>query len=508
MRTTINNVSLDIESGARKWADKPAIVHAPSGLVVSYRELAHRIELVTGSLRAHGIKTGDRVAIVEGNTVNHVVSWYGILRAGALAVDFNFLLSGYEWGHVYADCGPQIAIAGSQFAQTISASGNQPVWSMESLTEQPSPQELRTSKMQSLDDPAVIAYTSGTTGLPRGVVHSHRSLARQLNLLQRACGYDEHWTSYVAVPLFALQGFLPQVAATLRFGGTVILDDKFDPDRFAEVSQQYPISYTTLSSPMIPRLLALGEKTTIDLSHIRLLSCGGAPLHQDDRTAFEDRFGVHVTQGYSSTEVLGAFVMELYGDAPHGAAGKVFSDRSDPIRIMSDDTGTAADVGAIGEIAFHRSCALQKYWSQPDDDDSAFVAGQWHATGDIGRMDEDGYLFVLDRKKDVVIRGGFNIFSAEIERVLTSHPAVLEAVVVAAPSERLGEVPIAFVVCEPGDDISSDDLQDYARVRLGRLKTPESITKVQFDDLPRNSIGKVQKAELRDRVRVQAVPLG
>jgi len=186
----------------------------------------------------------------------------------------------------------------------------------------------------------------------------------------------------------------------------------------------------------------------------------------------------------------------------------VFSDRSDPIRIMSDDTGTAADVGAIGEIAFHRSCALQKYWSQPDDDDSAFVAGQWHATGDIGRMDEDGYLFVLDRKKDVVIRGGFNIFSAEIERVLTSHPAVLEAVVVAAPSERLGEVPIAFVVCEPGDDISSDDLQDYARVRLGRLKTPESITKVQFDDLPRNSIGKVQKAELRDRVRVQAVPLG
>lgn len=501
----MSNVSLDIEVGARLWADQPAIVHAPSGVVASYGDLANRIELVTGALRSFGIEPGDRVAIVEGNTLNHVAAWYGILRTGALAVDFNFLLSGYEWGHVYADCTPRLAIAGAPFAPMIAASGDQPVWTMERLLEQPSPPELRAAEFQSLDDHAVIAYTSGTTGLPRGVVHSHRSVSRQLNLLRQVCGYDEQWTSYVAVPLFALQGFLPQVAATLRFGGTVVLDDKFDPQRFAEMSRRYPISYTTLSSPMLPRLLALGEQNTIDLSHIRLLSCGGAPLHQEDRVAFENRFDVHVTQGYSSTEVLGAFVMELYGDAPHGAAGKVFSDRSDPIRIMHDDAGNAAPVGEVGEIAFHRSCALRKYWSQSDGDESTFVGGEWYATGDVGRIDEDGYVFVLDRKKDVVIRGGFNIFSAEIERVLTSHPAVQEAVVVGAPSEQLGEIPIAFVVCEPDSDVSNEELQAHALQQLGRLKTPESITQVQFDDLPRNSIGKVQKAELRDRVRVQAM---
>jgi acyl-CoA synthetase (AMP-forming)/AMP-acid ligase II len=206
----------------------------------------------------------------------------------------------------------------------------------------------------------------------------------------------------------------------LRFGGTVVLDDKFDPIRFAEMSRRYPITYTTLSSPMIPRLLELDENNTIDLSHLRVLSCGGAPLHQDDRTAFEDRFGVHLTQGYSSTEVLGAFVMELHGDAPVGAAGKVFSDRDDPIRIMKDDIGTAADVGQVGEIAFHRSCALQRYWTQQETGDSTFIGDEWYATGHIGRFDDDGYLYVLDRKKDVVIRGGFNIFSAEIERVLSS----------------------------------------------------------------------------------------
>ena len=499
----MNNVSLDIEAANQQWADKSAIEYASTGDVVSYHQLADRVEALTGALRSFGIEAGDRVAIVDGNTVNHVVSWYAILRAGAIAVDFNFLLSGHEWGHVSDDCAPRLAIVGKQFTPTIAGSGDQAIWEMESLWDHPSPTELRVPRVHSLDDPAVIAYTSGTTGLPRGVVHSHRSLARQLDLLQRVCGYDDTWTAYVAVPLFALQGFLPQVAATLRFGGTVVLDDKFDPVRFAEMSRRYPITYTTLSSPMIPRLLELDETNRIDLSRIRVLSCGGAPLHQDDRTAFEERFSVHLTQGYSSTEVLGAFVMELHGDAPVGAAGRVFSDRDDPIRIMKDDAGSAADVDQVGEIAFHRSCALMRYWNRGDTDGSPFIADEWYPTGDIGRLDASGYLYVLDRKKDVVIRGGFNIYSAEIERVLSSHSAVLEAVVVGAPDDRLGEVPIAFVVCEPGSDVTDDELYEYAHVRLGRLKTPESITKVQFDDLPRNSIGKVQKAELRYKVRDQ-----
>ena len=352
------------------------------------------------------------------------------------------------------------------------------------------------------DDPALLAYTSGTTGLPKGVVHTHRAVVAQLDLLRDVCGFGPSSSTYVSTPMFAMHGYLSQVAHTLHVGGTVIIDDKFDARRMAAASRAYDITYTVLSSPMPPRILELPVDERPDFTSTKMVSCGGAPLTPEVREEFETTFDVRLTQGYASTEVLGAFVMDIEGTAPWGAAGAVYPEGVEVVRILDDD-GCPVARGVEGEIAFHRDYTTAAYWQRPEETAAAFVGEVWFATGDIGKLSEDGFLFVLDRKTDMIIRGGFNIYSAEIERVLSEHPDVREAVVVGAPHPRLGEVPVAFVV-PARPEVRADDLRAYTLERLGKLKGAESVHLVEYDDLPRSAIGKVQKPVLRARLSADA----
>jgi len=495
---TLTTVS--IASGLGADGAALALVDATTGASVTVDELGARVRSMACALREAGVRPGDRVAILQRNSIDHVTAWYGALHAGAIAVDVNYLLGAEELGHILADARPAAVLADAGIVpEGVIPAGvavREPsLWRAGHGGDPPTP--TRPS------DPAVIAYTSGTTGLPKGVVHTHAAIDAQLRLLGEACGYSAGWTSYVAVPLFALHGFLPQVAATLRFGGTVVIDAKFEAHRFAAMSRQFSIQYTTLSSPMLPRILELEEDEGPDLSVVKLVSCGGAPLTPELRAQFETRFGIHLTQGYSCTEVLGAFVMDIDGDAPYGAVGRIYPRGPGVVRIISDG-GLALPPGEIGEITFRRRFALARYWN--DASAPALIDGEWYATGDIGRVDADGFLYVLDRKKDVIVRGGFNIYSAEIERVLIEHPLVAEACVVGAPDQRVGEVPVAYVV-PAGDHVDIDALRAYADERLGRLKRVEQISVVGYDDLPRNGLGKVRKAELRAQLRAGDHPV-
>jgi acyl-CoA synthetase (AMP-forming)/AMP-acid ligase II len=291
-----------------------------------------------------------------------------------------------------------------------------------------------------------------------------------------------------------LPGFLPQVATTLHVGATAFLADKFDPVAFAEASLRYPISYTVLSSPMLPRLLAEVERNRLDLSHLKAISCGGAPLHPEVAAEFLRIAGIPLTEGYAMTEMIGAFVMDLEGDAPWGASGRIYPQEAEVLCILNDADEQVTH-GEIGEIAVHADYAAKRYWPTHNVD---LTGGRWFRTGDIGRIDDDGFLYLLDRKKDVIIRGGFNIYSAEIERVLVADSRVDEATVIGVPDSRVGEVPVAYVVLADGTskDATESLLADVTEI-LGRLKRPEAIYVVQFDDLPRNALGKVQKAMLR-----------
>jgi len=475
----------------------PAVWEPGATDPVSHTEFARRVRKGASALVAAGVIPGDRVAIVQRNTVDHVVDWFAALAAGALVVDVSFLLGAEEHAHILDDAAPRVLLTDPDLVDPRSVPKG--TTRLEShLEDRPGVADVASRRVA--DDPAVIAYTSGTTGLPKGVVHTHGALARQIDLLHKVCGYDAGWTAYVAIPLFSMHGFLPQVAATLAAGGDVVLDDKFEVTRLSEMSHRHRFAYTTLSSPMIPRLLGLNDDDRPDLSSIRLVSCGGAPLHPDVRSEFEQTFGIHLTQGYSCTEVVGAFVMDVAGDAPSGAAGRVYpASTSEVVRIIAAD-GRPAAVGERGEIQFHRDFAMAGYWGLPAETDDAFVDGDWYATGDIGVIDADGFLAVVDRKKDVIIRGGFNIYSAEIERVLVQHEAVAEATVIARPDPSLGEVPVAFVVLD-GAAASEADLREFVRQRLGPLKQVEAVSVVAYDELPRNGLGKVLKNELRASLR-------
>jgi acyl-coenzyme A synthetase/AMP-(fatty) acid ligase len=254
---------------------------------------------------------------------------------------------------------------------------------------------------------------------------------------------------------------------------------------------------------MLPALTALPADERPDLSGIKTMSCGGAPLHPDARAELERTLGVHLTQGYGLTEILGAFVMDIDGTAPYGASGRVYPPGFHETLRIQDDDGNPLPRGEAGEIAFHRTKATIGYWP----DQPAIPANSdWFPTGDIGKLDDDGYLYLLDRKKDVILRGGFTIYSAEIERVLMEDPAISEATVIGVPDRRVGEVPVAYVVlaerARPVDQAAETmRLQALVRQRLGGLKALDAVVLSTYGELPRNALNKVIKADLRLRHR-------
>jgi long-chain acyl-CoA synthetase len=502
------NISLDVARTAGARAHDDALFYELGDRVWDYDRLLGESATVAHWLRGAGVQPGDRVVLLMGSWPEHVAAWYGILAAGAVVVDLNYIVEDEEWRFVLEDSEPAAIVAGSPFrtrlAPLVGDAGEVPVlWAEQCGGGWPGSDSAPSDAVDRADDdPAVIAYTSGTTGLPKGVVHTHGLIERQLQLLADVQGYRAGDVHYQAIPLFALQGFLPLVASAVRAGGSVFLADRFDAAELGRASRRFGFTYITLAAPMLDAIIRLPADEQPVLPALRLLTAGGAPLQPEIRARFEELVGVPVSQGFGMTEVLGVLVADYEGDAPWGSCGRVRPLGSGDIVVLDDD-GDVLGAGEVGEFGVHRSCVMSGYWRRPDLYAEQFV-GDWFRTGDIGTIDESGYVYVLDRKKDVIIRGGFNIYSAEIERVLSEHPATAEATVVGAPDERLGEVPVAFVV--PTDascdrELLEQQLLGSTRERLGSLKTPVWIRVVDADDLPRNALRKVQKRALRDSLR-------
>lgn len=503
MRSACANVASDLQASALRKPDKTVVVRADGTGVVSYAELAAVVDRIALFLRRHGVGVGDRVALMQSNSAHHIASWYAILHCGAICVDLNIALSPEQWAGMLNDCLPSGILTDARHTDKATSAAELskspvPVWRTESIASVSASQPVAGPEPVSPQDVAIIAYTSGTTGLPKGVMHTHVGVAAELDLLVESCGFAADWTSYVAIPLFSMHGYLPQVAVFCRVGGTIVLADKFDAQEFAAASRRHRISYTTLSSPMLPSLTSLPADERPDLRWIEVLSCGGSPLHPDYRADIEHKLGVALTEGYGLTEVLGAFVMNLDQSAPYGSSGRVYPSGPTPTLRIQDDAGAPVPVGEPGEIAFHHSKVLLGYWP----DVSWSEGSEWFATGDIGKLDASGYLYLLDRKKDVILRGGFTIYPAEIERVLAEDPDVLEATVIGAADERLGEVPVAFVVLNESANRGGQDarLQELVRLRLGPLKALAHVELAKFEDLPRNALNKVIKRDLRERM--------
>ncbi len=494
------NVAADLLCSAARVGSSPALIWGDG--CWDYDRLRREALCAAEWCRAAEVGPDDRVALLIGSWPEHVAGWYGALLAGGVVVDVNPLLGDEEWAAILRDASPKVVICEPAHERRVQAALDG-VGAVRVLRERGDGFATGALTMASAADPvprsatdrAVIAYTSGTTGLPKGAVHTHGAIRRQLDLLASLHSLAHGDAVFQAVPMFPLHGFLPQVASAIRGGASVLLADKFSPAEFAAVSRRHPITYMTMSSPMLQRVLDLPAADRPVLDSLRVVTVGGAPLQPEIRQRYEDALGVHVTQGYGMTEMIGVFVAD-YGGAPFGSCGTQHPAGSQVVTVLGED-GEPVETGVLGEIGVHRSCALLEYWNDAQGTVDAFV-GDWYLTGDIGRVDEKGHFFVVDRKKDVIIRGGFNIYSAEIERVLHERAEVGEAVVVGRPDDSLGEVPVAFVV--PVSPIDVDELIAYVLDRLGPLKRVEDLHLATYHELPRNSMGKVLKRELRGRL--------
>jgi long-chain acyl-CoA synthetase len=429
------NIALDLDRSAQIRPGEPALFYELGDRSWDYEQLRAQAATVADWLRANGVQPGDRVVLLMGSWPEHVAAWYGILAAGAVVVDLNYIVQDEEWRYVLADSKPAAIVAGASFrsrlAPLATEAGVTPIlwadmcgagWAPENEAHAVAPEFVApefvapefvapefvapefVAAERDEGDVAVIAYTSGTTGLPKGVMHTHGLIARQLRLLADVQGYRAGDVLYQAIPLFALQGFLPLVASALRAGGAIFLAERFDAAELGRASRLFDFTYITLSAPMLDAIMRLPEDEQPVFPALRRLTAGGAPLQPEIRARFEELVGVPVSQGFGMTEVLGVLVADYEGDAPWGSCGRLRPLGSTDMVVL-DDAGDVLPAGEVGEFAVHRSCVMAGYWQRPDLYAEQF-SGDWFRTGDIGKIDDAGYFYVLDRKKDVIIRGG------------------------------------------------------------------------------------------------------
>jgi long-chain acyl-CoA synthetase len=469
--------------------------------VITYGELDERSARAAALLRSEGVRPGDRVALMLPNVPEFVVLYYGILRAGAVVVPMNPLLKTRETEFHLADSGAVRLFewhqAPGEGAQGAAAAGVahtavEPVAFAATLAEQEPLAEVADTAD---DDMAVLLYTSGTTGRPKGAVLSHAGLRHNTEVntvhIQQMTPED---VVVGCLPLFHIFGQICTMSAAVRSGASLVLIPRFDPAAVlaaiarerATVFEGVPTMYAAL----------LQHPSDADVSTLRMCISGGASLPVEILHGFERRFGCPVLEGFGMSETSPVVTFN-HPDRPRKAGSIGTPIRDVEVRLL-DDKGQDVAPGEIGELAVRGPNVMKGYWNRPEETEAALPDG-WLRTGDLARADEDGYLYVVDRKKDMIIRGGYNVYPREIEEVLHEHPAVALAAVIGVPHAELGEEVAAAIVLRPGVQALPDELREYVKDRVAAYKYPRRVWLV--DALPLGPSGKILKREI-------TVPMG
>jgi acyl-CoA synthetase (AMP-forming)/AMP-acid ligase II len=472
---------------------------------VTYAELDRLMDRVAAALQRDGARPGDAIAICAAPTPRYAALFLGALRAGVVVAPlapsvtpaaFAAMLHDAEARWLFIDgeaaealpTGDGVArrialdnrVGGIPFEHWLAASGATP----EPVQVQP-------------EAPFNIIYSSGTTGMPKGIVQSH---GMRWTHVRRGgdYGYGPEGTTLLATPLYSnttLVVFFPTIAA----GGTVVLMRKFDAAQYLALAQRHRATHTMLVPVQYQRIMALPNLGEFDLSSFRFKFCTSAPFSAALKADVLRRWPGGLVEYYGMTEGGGTCILEAhtYPDKLHTVGRPAIGH---DIRVI-DDQGRELPPGSVGEVVGHSAGMMSGYHHQPGKTREAewFDASgkRFIRTGDVGRFDEDGFLTLMDRKKDMVISGGFNIYPSDLEAVLREHPAVADAAVVGVPSEQWGETPVAWVVRRPGHDIEAEALRAWVNERVG--KTQRLAALQWIDELPRSAIGKVLKRELRER---------
>ncbi|MFE2569243.1 class I adenylate-forming enzyme family protein [Streptomyces mirabilis] len=473
---------------ARQDADGPCTADEASAM--DNAAFARRVRRAAATLRARGIGRGDVVALLLPNTADFVVALFAAWRLGAAVTPTNPALTEGEVRYQLGDAGATVVV-------TVEPS---PRVGWLTVAELDAAHEDTAAPRTDADALALLIYTSGSTGRPKGVMLDHANLAAMTGMMIETARLSEADHSLLILPLFRVNGIVVGVLSPLLAGGRVTVAGRFRAETFFDlVGAVRPTCFSAV--PAIYSMLAeLPDRIRPDTSSVRFAACGAAPMPPALIERFERRYGIPILEGYGLSEgTCASTTNPLDGPRKPGTVGLPFPGQQ--VAVM-DPQGRILPTGATGEVVVRGPNVMRGYLGRPEETAHALVDG-WLHTGDAGRLDEDGYLVLVDRIKDLINRGGENIYPKEVETVLGDHPDVLEAAVVGAADPRLGEVPVAFVALRPVAATGAAELLDHCRGRLARFKAPTEINFV--DRLPRNPVGKTDKPALRARTTAVTV---
>jgi long-chain acyl-CoA synthetase len=467
--------------------------------VVTYEQLDDAVARVAGLLRERGLQPGDRAGLMMPNVPQFAIAYYGILRAGGVVVPMNVLLKGREVAFYLSDPGARILFAWHQFGDDAQVGAQEA--GAEAIVVKPGEFEqllahaepARAVADRAGDDTAVILYTSGTTGKPKGAELTHGSLLANAEVVARTLAYaTEEDRVLGALPLFHAFGQTCALNVATAVGASLHMIPRFDAGKALEIMDRERVTIFEGVPTMYHALVNHPERDRYDTSALRVCISGGAALPVEVLRAFERAFGTKVLEGYGLSET--SPVASFNHPDRERKPGTIGTPIEGVEMKLVDEQGNDVPRGEVGEIAIRGHNLMKGYWNRPDATQEVMRDG-WFHSGDMAVVDEDGYYAIVDRKKDMIIRGGYNVYPREIEEVLYEHPAVSQAAVVGVPDEKMGEEVAAAIVLKDGAQADADAIRAFTKERVAAYKYPRIVYFV--DALPVGPTGKILKREIR-----------
>jgi len=492
-----SNLAQLLTQTASEHGDRPAL--KLDDVVVTYQMLDEGAARVAGLLRARGLQPGDRVGIMLPNVPYFGLVYYGVLRAGGVVVPMNVLLKAREVKFYLSDSGAKHVFAWHDFL-TDAEPGAQEAGT-EVIAVRPGEFErlLAEAPRQAEDvpreesDTAVILYTSGTTGTPKGAELTHANMLNNCRYgAVELIDVSERDVFLGALPLFHSFGQTCCLNAAVRAGACLNLIPRFDPGKALEIIERDKVTLFDGVPTMYHAMLNHPDRERYDISCLRMCVSGGSAMPVEVLRAFEEAFGCIILEGYGLSE--SSPVASFNHPDRERKPGSIGTPITGVAMKVVDDEGNDVPRGGVGEIVIRGHNVMKGYWNRPDATAEVLSDG-WLRTGDLAKVDDDGYFFIVDRRKDMIIRGGYNVYPREIEEVLYEHPGVLEAAVIAVPDTALGEEVGAAVVLRDGSDADADEIRAFVKERVAAYKYPRHIWFTA--ELPKGATGKVLKREIR-----------
>jgi long-chain acyl-CoA synthetase len=454
---------------------------------------ADAVRRLTARFVSLGVSPGDIVAVMLPNCSEIVIAMFAAWTRGAALTPINPTLTDDEVRYQLEDSMATVVVGDDRAGDLARSLGAHWV-DVTHVHADPREASPEVEAVATLNDFALVIYTSGTTGKPKGVLLDHANLDAMSASVIDAFALTPADTSLLILPLFHVNGLVISVLSVLRSGGSVIVAPRFSAGTFWDLVETHRPTFFS-AVPTIYAVLDAKTERQVDTSSLRFVICGAAPMPAELISRFEERFKVPLVEGYGLSEgSVASTVNPVDGPRKPGTVGRAMPGQE--VAVVSS-AGEPQPQGEPGEVVIRGANVMRGYLGKPEET-AKVVRDGWLHTGDVGYLDRDGYLVLVDRIKDMIIRGGENIYPQEIEATLYAHPAVLEAAVVGRPDPVYGEVPVAFVAAKPGLTVTADQLLAHCAASLARYKMPDEVH--VRTDLPKNSVGKLVKGLLRDQI--------